>query len=425
MAQFGTEIWAIIRTMAPYLLLGFVLAGFLSVVVTPRWIRRHLGGGRWGGVVKASLLGVPLPLCSCGVIPVGASLRKQGASRGATASFMISTPQTGVDSILLTWFVLGPLFAVYRAFAAFVSGLFGGILVSLFGERDAISAGHGEPQHNDEPADADPAPPRRRLIRALHFAFVELPADMGPALLLGLLVAGGLTALLPPESFAKTFGTGFGAMLVMLVLGVPVYVCATASVPVAAALIVQQGVTPGAAFVFLVTGPVTNAATFITLWRLLGRRSTFIYAFSVMASALAAGVLLDTLISPEAVRPVWREMHEHGGVSWLLDVSGIVLLALLAPSLWTRIRGWARRHRFSRPAENESTVELAVTGMTCGRCAEKIARGLESLEGVRSCQADADAGRIRVTGVALHVDDLAQYIQQQGYKAQALAPESA
>jgi len=321
--------WATLCEMAPYLLFGFLVAGALSVFVSPEVVERHLGGRGIWPVLKASLFGVPLPLCSCGVIPVAASLRRHGSSKGSTTAFLLSTPQTGVDSIMVTWSLLGPVFAVFRPFAAFAAGLVGGSIIEAAdgGDGDEIDA---EPcteeccTHSED---------QTRLARALRYGFLVLPRDIGKPLLVGLLVAGAISAFVPDDFFAETIGTGIGAMLVMMLLGIPVYVCATASVPIAAAMI-AKGVLPGAALVFLMTGPATNAAAIATLWKMLGKRTALIYLAVVAFTALGSGLLLDYLFNITGVSP------GHTGVwmlpGWLKVLSAVMLLAVLGSALLSR-----------------------------------------------------------------------------------------
>jgi uncharacterized membrane protein YraQ (UPF0718 family) len=282
------DFWQTLSDMAPYLLFGFLMAGLLSVFLSPELVERHLGTGRFLPVVKASLFGVPLPLCSCSVIPVAASLRQHGANRGATTAFLISTPQTGVDSIFVTYSLLGLVFAIFRPVAAFLAGLFGGMVVAQMGDEPVVKA------EEEGPSCSCHKGGRRTWREGLHHGFVVLPRDIAKPLLLGLVIAGLMGALLPPNYFAGGLGQGFGAKVIMLLVGIPVYVCATATVPVAAALIVA-GVSPGAALVFLMTGPATNAATITTVWTMMGRATALVYLGVVAVSALASGVLLDAI----------------------------------------------------------------------------------------------------------------------------------
>ena len=325
------EFWETLADMSPYLLFGFLVAGFLSVCISQKTVERHLGGrGIWPRV-KASLLGVPLPLCSCGVIPVSMSLFKHGASRGATISFLLSTPQTGVDSILVTLSLLGPIFAVFRPFVAFATGLIGGTLVDLLAMDRPTDRTDRETCQDDCCALVK----HSRTRRAFRYGFVALPRDIGKAMLIGLFIAAILSAIVPNDYFAGKLAHPFLAMVLMLFLGIPVYVCATASVPVAAVLI-MKGLTPGAALVFLMTGPATNAASLVTIWKVLGRRTAVAYLATVAGCALASGMLLDY-----AARGFDFEVFVRPG--WMLPdtikyASAVILLAVLAFAIISKHR---------------------------------------------------------------------------------------
>jgi uncharacterized membrane protein YraQ (UPF0718 family) len=318
-----TDFWNTVAEMSPYLLFGFFMAGVLSVFVSQRLVEKHLGGGGIWPVVKASLFGVPLPLCSCSVIPVTMSLHKHGASKGAAVSFLLSTPQTGVDSILVTYSLLGPVFAIFRPLAAFATGIVGGVLVNLFGRPSGSDL--QQRQHcTDECCSGEHS--GSRITQAFKYGFVTLPRDIGRAMLLGLVVAAFISALVPDGFFADKLGTGIFAMVVMMAIGIPMYVCATASVPIAAALM-MKGLTPGAALVFLMTGPATNAASFVTIWQIMGRATAITYLATVAGCALLSGVLLDYIVSSVTV--------EHAGHhNWMLPpvvkhISAVALLAVL------------------------------------------------------------------------------------------------
>jgi uncharacterized membrane protein YraQ (UPF0718 family) len=320
------DFWLTLSEMSPYLLFGFLVAGVLSILVSRNWVERHLGGrGPWP-LVKASIFGVPLPLCSCGVIPVSMSLHKHGASKGSTISFLLSTPQTGVDSIFVTLSLLGPLFAIFRPIAAFLTGIVGGSVVGLF---DRTKTEGNQAVCTDDCCSEDK---RTRLIGGFKFAFVTLPRDIGPAMLVGLVIAAFISALVPDDFFADRFVVHpFVAMLVMMVLGVPVYVCATASVPIAAVLI-TKGLNPGAALVFLMTGPATNAASFTTIWKVLGKTTAVIYLLTVAGCALAGGLILDYLAgwfgSEVITRPHWMLPK------FVKTVAAVVLLVILLTAVF-------------------------------------------------------------------------------------------
>jgi hypothetical protein len=320
------EFWSTLAQMAPYLLFGFLTAGLLSVWISPAFVERHLGGRGFATVVKASLFGVPLPLCSCGVIPVSMSLYKHGAGRGAAVSFLLSTPQTGVDSIFVTYSLLGPFFAVLRPIAAFLTGLFGGGLVNLLDPSEKASDESSKTCSDDCCANQKKPPAWKRMLR---HGFVTLPTDIGLPMLVGLVIAAAISIWVPDDLFAVHLAAGSNliAMLVMMLVGIPIYVCATASVPIAAALI-AKGLSPGAALVFLMTGPATNAAGLSTLWGVLGPRSALLYLFSTAFCALASGLVVDALLPHQKAVEM---MHHHTLhlPSWAANLSAVILLALL------------------------------------------------------------------------------------------------
>ncbi len=272
--------------MAPYLLFGFLMAGVLSVLISRDYVRRHLGENGWLGSFKAALIGVPMPICSCGVIPLAASLRKHGASRGATASFLASTPQTGVDSLMITYALLGGVFAVFRAGIAFVSGILCGTAVSL-----------ASPKETEEPVECEEeccAPGQQHLLkRMLTYGFLTLPRSISRAVVLGILLSGILSGLIP-ENFFADLGDSPITMFIMLVIGIPLYVCSSASVPIALAFI-KAGISPGAALIFLITGPATNAATLTTLWDIIGKKQLLVFLATLALCALGAGFLINTM----------------------------------------------------------------------------------------------------------------------------------
>ena len=315
--------WDTLAEMSPYLLFGFFVAGLMSVFISAQLVERHLGGRGVWPLLKASAFGVPLPLCSCGVIPVSMSLRKHGAGKGATISFLLSTPQTGIDSIFVTLSLLGPVYAIFRPVTALITGMIGGGLVELSDPQPA----NAESSVCTDDCCVQKKQTKSKITRALKHGFVTLPADIGKAMFIGLIIAAAISAVVPDDFFAPLLGGGIFAMIVMMVLGIPVYVCATASVPVAAALI-AKGVSPGVAMVFLMTGPATNAAAFMTIWSVLGKKTAIAYIITVAGCAVAAGLLLDRIVVQIGADIVSRP-------GWMLPpavkyASAIVLLTILA-----------------------------------------------------------------------------------------------
>mgnify|MGYP003715473063 CR=1 FL=1 len=324
------EVWLVTVAMAPYLLFGFLMAGGLSVLISKDYVRRHLGGHGWLESFKAALFGVPMPICSCGVIPLAASLRKHGASRSATASFLASTPQTGGDSLMITYALLGWVYAVFRAVVAFISGIICGMAVG------AVSPPEPEevPQCRDECCQPNQAPILKRM---LSYGFLTLPRDIARAMLLGIILSGIISGLIPENYFADRMGDSVAAMFLMLALGIPLYVCSSASVPIALAFI-KAGISPGAALIFLITGPATNTATLTTLWSIIGRRQLFVFLFSLALCALAAGFTMNALPLDLGIQE--QIHHIHSGTN-LVDLlwAGLLIAVLLKGMLPERGKG--------------------------------------------------------------------------------------
>ncbi|MDD4013995.1 MAG: SO_0444 family Cu/Zn efflux transporter [Candidatus Omnitrophica bacterium] len=331
------ESWTLLVRMAPYLLLGFGAAGVLHAFVDTAKITRHLGERSFTAVIKASLVGIPLPLCSCGVLPLAMSLKKEGASKGAVISFLISTPTTGVDSILATYSLLGWFFAAYRVLASFFTGVLAGVLANVFLGDEAVGvleppkckmcgSGIGGEKHSHSLLP--------KLKAAFEYAFVELIRDTGKWLIIGVL-AGGAIAYFIPESFISTYmGSGLRSMLIMLAVGIPMYVCASASIPIAAVLM-MKGLSPGAAFVFLLAGPATNAAGMALIGGQLGKKALAVYLFSITLCSLGFGYIMDLIGSVTGI--TFFSYHEHasgGGVFQTGFVSAVILILLISNTLF-------------------------------------------------------------------------------------------
>ncbi len=429
--------WDVVGEMSPYLLFGFLVAGILSVVFKRETVERHLGGSSAGTVVKASLFGIPLPLCSCGVIPVTASLRRNGASKGASLSFLLSTPQTGVDSIAVTYSLLGPLYAAFRPLAALLSGLLGGFAAVLFDKSESpppvspVDSTAGVPPGNpaaDSTASGacsdgccsvdeseTPSGNRGPVTRAVEYGFFTLPGDIGKPLLTGLVAAGLISAAIPHDFFAGSLGSGLPAMLLMMLVGLPVYVCATASVPIAAALILK-GVSPGAALVFLMTGPATNIAAVTTVWTVLGRRTTVIYLGAVLISALFSGIALDYIFRIEGVTP---SPGTHSMLpAWIKTVSTIALFAVVGHAL---IRpklagGRVTAGKKSDEPEGVEPVTMKIEGMTCSHCAASVKRALEGCPGVDEAEVDQTRNSAVIRGTGYDAETLHGAVESLGYR---------
>jgi uncharacterized membrane protein YraQ (UPF0718 family) len=330
----------ILSDSGPYLLFGLLLAGVIYVSFPAEKIVRHLGKSSLGSVIKAALVGIPLPLCSCGVVPMALSIRRQGASIGSTLSFMIATPQTGVDSISLTYALLDPLFTVFRPLAAFVTALFTGVSANMFlsaqpggdeGQENSCALCNG----NDEEAHAHGF--GEKVVATLKYAFIDFYSDIAKWLFAGIVIAGVVTHFVPDDFVQNHLSSGLSSMLIMLAVGIPIYICAAGSTPIAAALVLK-GVSPGAALVFLLAGPATNAATMTMVARYLGRGALAIYLGCIAAVAVGMGLLLDAFyrwfgIAAHAV------VGRHAGMlPPALKISSVVILTALGLYAFLRAR---------------------------------------------------------------------------------------
>jgi len=417
--EIAIAFWDVLGEMSPYLLLGFIFAGFLYVYIPTSFVEKHLGGRGILSTIKASAFGVPLPLCSCGVIPVAASLRRSGASRGATTAFLISTPQTGVDSILVTFSLLGIVFAIFRPVMALLNGILGGWIIE-------IAAGYSDLTSEDIVSNADSNcgcdhsrdtehehghehKTESKLVSAIKYGFIELPADIGKALLIGLFISGIISAMVPGNYFADMLGAGIGSMLVMMIIGIPVYVCATASVPVAAALI-AAGISPGAALVFLMTGPATNAATIAVTWRTMGKRTAVIYLAVVAITAIASGLLLDYIFTrsgatASAAMP-WMFPF------WFKSLCSVIMLGILLYSFIFK------SHVEDIPAmdEGKERATIQISGMTCSHCVRNVTHAIGGIKGVEDVVVDLKSGSAVLTGLELNISAIKQAVEELGYR---------
>ena len=342
------QAWSLLLESSVYILFGLLVSGLLHMFLSPSSVARHFSKGRFRSVIKASLLGIPIPLCSCGVLPAAVALRKQGANRGATTAFLISTPESGIDSIAITYALLDPVMTVARPVAAFVTAAAAGITENL------ISYNKGENQVEpdlscpvDGCCDSQDCSPEEHLhhhtfsekiMAGFRFAFTEVWADMAGWFLVGLVLAGLITAAIPEDLMTRYLGGGLPAMLLMLAVGIPLYICATASTPIAAALILK-GISPGAALVFLMAGPATNITSLTVLMGTLGKRATAIYLCTIALSAVLFGLAVDQIygylgFSAQAV------VGQAGEIipSWAQWMGALIILAISVRPMWRRLR---------------------------------------------------------------------------------------
>ncbi len=429
-AEYFEEVWFLLQEMAPWLLFGLVFAGLLKVYFPQKHIDKYLGKSNFKSSFNASLLGVPMPLCSCGVIPTGISFYKNGASKGATNSFLISTPQTGVDSIFATYSMLGWPFAILRPFVAFFTGVVGGILTNIFikekpvkkaslyanfkidtatlGKTDATcnddSCGCHEPKTEDK---------RHSLVKAADYAFVELLQDISKWLILGFLIAALISVVLPDDFFSSFKGLGLLEILVVLAASVPIYICATGSIPIAAVLL-MKGVSPGAALVFLMAGPATNVATIAVLGKTMGRKSLIIYLSTIIGGAIVFGLLTNWLIPADFILSKMVHIHGNGEEHemfphWLQLGSALFLVFSIAVGYFYSIINKKNK------MEKVEGVTVKVNGMTCSHCEATVKRNLEALAGITSVIADNKSSTVKITGTDINLEKVKTTVNGLGY----------
>lgn len=424
------QIIALINEMSPFLLLGFFLAGLMHVFIPGGIYSRFLSGNSFRSVVYASLFGIPLPLCSCGVLPTAMSLRREGASKGATVSFLIATPQTGVDSIITTYSLMGLPFAIVRPIAALITSLLGGQLVNMFDRDNTVNAADEVIQ----PREFRHLSLAGKLVEALRYGFVEMMSSIGRWLIIGLVVAGLITVFVPDDFFMLFADKPVVSMLLVLMCAIPMYLCATGSIPIAVALMLK-GLSPGTALVLLMAGPAANFASILVINKGLGHKTLFLYLGALIAGAMTLGLAIDYLLPREWFVPtIIQATGSHcadTGVAWFNVLCTIALCALLANvyvSKWLKRRSCNNDscccHANKTQADtcetsihNEPTEKaFAINGMHCIHCAKGVKLAIASIEGVDSVTVDLEAKRAVVKGTASD-SDIIKAIDSIGFSA--------
>jgi hypothetical protein len=399
--NYFTELWSLLGEMAPYLLLGFLFAGILHVYFPKEKVQRYLGRRNFGSVMNASLIGIPLPLCSCGVIPTGVSFYKNGSSKGSSVSFLISTPQTGVDSILVTYSLLGLPFAIIRPIIALITGVFGGFAANMADKSNTKNTA----------AEADDcctieSKSGNKFKTMFRYAFKDFLQDIQKWLVIGILIAALISVIVPNNFFTEQIDSSFLGMLIMLAAAIPLYVCATASVPIAAVLMLK-GLSPGAALVFLMAGPATNAATVTVIGKVFGRKTLFTYMASIIAGAILFGFLINTLLPREWFVTGLMEAHEHTHLLplWFKSAAAVLLILLIANGFYQKYKVKIKKlFLIKKPfAENiklstMNTTVIIVQGMTCNHCKSNVENALQSIKGIKKAEADITSGEVMIEG---------------------------
>jgi len=442
------EVWVLTNEMSPYLLLGFLLAGLMHEFLPSTLYTNHLGKNNFRSVFLAALFGVPLPLCSCGVIPTAMGLRREGASKGATVSFLIATPQTGVDSIIATYSLMGLPFAIIRPIAAFLTAILGGTLVNGTEgvKSEGVKSEGVKSEKSDNAAYGHSGRKNDSSLFTLHsslknvftYAFVEMMEDIGKWLVIGLIIAGIITAAVPDSWFTAFQGNTLYSILFVLLFSIPMYLCATGSIPIALALM-MKGLTPGAALVLLMAGPASNVASILIINKVLGRKTLAIYLFSIIVGAIAFALGIDYLLPAQWFTAPLASMqdccaHQPGWFSILCTILMILLLLnALSPH---KLFGGHHHHCHCHDCGEDnshcatecstvncqlstincqlSTVNYKINGMTCHHCAANAQKAIASVEGVVSANVSLEDGQAHITG-NFKEDDIRQAVESIGF----------
>ena len=415
----------LVTEMSPYLLLGFLLAGLMHAFIPGTIYSKYLAKPNMRSVVLAALFGIPLPLCSCGVLPTAMSLRREGASKGAAVSFLIATPQTGVDSIIATFSLMGLPFAIIRPIAALATAIFGGKMVNVIegdegaGKFDSTN----EQAHDDVCGDSccgghDKVPTSfvGKVIEALRYAYIDMMESVGKWLVVGLIVAGLITIFVPDSYFEIFKDNSFTSMLLVLCISIPMYLCATGSIPIAVALM-MKGLTPGAALVLLMAGPACSVASVLVVSKVLGRRTLTAYLGSIISGAVGFGLVTDYLL-PRA----WFMSHLVANdacceeESSLFATSCTILLFLLLANAFIR-----RRFRSKANINSKNTMKqtFIIKGMSCNHCRMSAEKAILSVKGVTSASVDLGSKQAVVEG-DFSPEDVCKAVEETGFSCSLL-----
>ena len=413
--SFFTSLLNVVCEMAPYLLLGFLIAGVLHVFVPQKFYANYLSRKNRLSVLWAALLGVPLPLCSCGVIPTAIGLKNEKASKGAIASFLIATPQTGIDSILATFSLMGLGFAIIRPVAALITGVCGGLLVNRLVRED-------EPMFNDQCSMVNEGS-GNRLWRVLKYAYYDMIRDIGLRLLIGLVVAALIQVAVPDEFFLSFGSQPLLQMLVILIIAVPMYICSTGSIPVAAALM-MKGLSPGAALVMLMAGPAVNLASILVVHKSMGRHFTSIYLMTIIGFAVLFGLLLNateqlSIVNYQLSISEACCMSASALPSPFKLVCATVLTLLIVFALMMKLFS---KFTTKKPLDPDVTV-YRVEDMHCSHCEAAVVRAVEDLPGVEKAKASASANTLTIKGPATE-EAIRKAVEGIGYTFKGRSSES-
>ena len=372
--SFLNEIWIVSLELAPWLFFGAIVSALLHKWLPSNFIKTQLSG--YTGIVKAVLLGVPLPLCSCGVIPAGMGLKKEGASDGSSIAFLISTPQTGVDSILVSAAFLGWPFALLKVVAATTTGIIGGVLTHISSENHPLVE-HTSAKETSQPTWADAWDHGVQLLRSIWGWLV-----------VGILLSAALTAFVPSEVLTAA-PDGIASLFVALLISLPLYVCATASVPIAAAL-VTGGLPLSAALVFLMAGPASNMATIGSIYKTFGTKTTAIYLGTIIIGSMAFAWGFDFLLLSNAMQSA--HVHEHP--IWQIPFA----IALFGAFGYFAYEDFFKNNSGETMETTSENRTFYVEGLHCGGCVSKLDKAMQSHDAVQNVRITLETGEMSIQG---------------------------
>lgn len=398
-----------LNEMSPYILLGFLIAGLMHSFIPRHTLARHLAGTGWRPVVKAAAFGIPLPLCSCGVLPTAIGMKRNGASSASSTSFLIATPQTGVDSIAATWSLLGPAFAIIRPVAALVTALFGGVAVG-YAEKKTSDAHTYADTYDEEPI---PDSLSEKIKASFRYGFIDLVGSIGTWLTAGLIIAAIITVYVPSGFFSILGNNPILSMIAVLIIAIPMYVCATGSIPIALSLMLK-GLSPGTALVLLMAGPAANFASFTLISREMGRKSAIIYLGSIIVGAMTFGLAIDYLLPDSWFNIAIPDMisgHAHKSFSTFSLLCSIILVILLSISIYNRFKP-------SKTINNIMAKEYIIKGMNCPHCQAAVTKSIANIEGVSQVVVNLQSGIATVEGEH-NPTELIAAVRNAGFDAEA------
>ncbi len=447
MIELLREIWGIYLEIAPYLFIGLTFAGLMHILLKGDFILKHLGKANIWSIIKAAIFGVPLPLCSCGVVPTAMHLKRKGASNGAIISFLTSTPQTGIDSIIPTFGMLGWFMGIYRPVTALLMGIITGVATNKIKTNEKPAQIEANAQscclvcECDDPHCTHPSHPWNRqkiksdgaeascecsaethehssdhqkniFIKFINYAYGDFIDDISTQLVVGIIIAGIITWLIPDGFFEQYGGKGFPGMLLMIIVGLPMYVCATGSIPIAVSLI-MKGISPGAAFVFLVVGPATNAASLTVIAGSLGKKITAVYVLVLTLCALFFGTLLNVLVNEFGIIVNVHHLAHNMNRAILLDIITVIFSIILIFSFWRKYK--PRKRVIEQKAGGSEMRKYRIEDMHCNHCVKAITAAVEELKGVESLKIDLTQKLLEVSGEVKN-EQIIAVVQEIGYK---------